>query len=83
MQKGGTMTAGVMAVLWGRHCRQPTRHDGAGDGPLARVVHSEAPAELCADGEHVAVPMDVNPELEAIVRRDDPDRLLDTPGTVR
>lgn len=52
-----------------RHCGEPTRRAGDGDGPLGRVVHAESGDELCADGVHAVEPTSVNPELTAAAGR--------------
>lgn len=56
-------------VLWCRHCGEPVRRAGAGNGPPGKVVHAGTGAELCTDGEHAAAPIDVNPEMSVIASR--------------
>ncbi|MBO0802119.1 MAG: hypothetical protein J2P25_03465 [Nocardiopsaceae bacterium] len=71
-----TEGAAPRAVLWCRHCEEPARRAGGGDGPLGKVVHAGTGDERCADGKHVAAPTDVNPGLAGIARRvmaDEPD----------
>lgn len=73
---GATAPGG--AVLWCRHCDQPARRAGGGDGPLGKVVHAGTGEELGADG-HPAVPTDVSPELAAVAARveaDEPDYVV-------
>lgn len=60
---------GSQAVLWCRWCSQPARSAGSGDGAPGQAVHAGTGEELCADGEHAATPVAVNPELTAIAER--------------
>ena len=47
-----------------RHCREPVRRIGGArlteaELPLAKVIHSGTGKEACADGKHLAAPIDV------------------------
>jgi hypothetical protein len=60
---------GGRAVLWCRHCGQPVKRARGAPGKPGKAVHSGNGSEKCADGEHTAVPVDVDPGLRHIAAR--------------